>query len=94
MFSVYFIKSKKNGKVYTGFTEKDPLIRLQEHNSGSNDWSKNNKPYAMLYFESYCCKEDTLKREKFYKSGFGKLIKNSIIETIEKHNFWGRSSVG
>ena len=80
--------------MYVGCTEKDPKIRLHEHNSGSNEWSTDNKPFDMLYFEPYCCKEDALRREKFYKSGFGKLIKNSIIETIENHKFWGRSSAG
>ncbi len=94
MFSVYFIKSKKNNKIYVGFTEKDPRTRLVEHNSGANAWSKNNGPFHLIYFENYCCKEDALKREKFYKSGFGKIIKNSIVDTLEKHNFWSLSSVG
>ena len=75
-------------------TEKTPDIRLNEHNSGSNSWSKNDGPFSLVYFEKYCCKKDALNRESFYKSGFGKLIKNSILDTIEKHNFWGRSSVG
>ncbi|PIR73860.1 MAG: hypothetical protein COU40_00230 [Candidatus Moranbacteria bacterium CG10_big_fil_rev_8_21_14_0_10_35_21] len=69
-------------------------MRLKEHNTSSNVWSKNNKPFDILYFESYYCKKDAQEREKFYKSGFGKLIKNSISETIKKHKFWGRSSAG
>ena len=94
MYHVYFIKSERNNKIYVGMTEKPPETRLQEHNQGSNAWSKNNGPFKMLYFEKYHCKEDALSREKFYKDGFGRLIKSCIIETIEKHNHWGRSSVG
>ena len=94
MFQVYFLKSKRNKKVYVGVTAKDPSIRLKEHNSASNNWSRNNGPFDLIYFESYHCKEDALRREKFYKGGFGKMVKNSIIDTLEKHKHWGRSSVG
>ena len=94
MFHVYFLKSKRNNKVYVGVTAKEPDARLQEHNFGSNMWSKNNRPFILIYFESYSCKEDAARREKFYKGGFGKLVKDSIIDTLEKHKHWGRSSVG
>jgi putative endonuclease len=94
MFYIYFIKSKRNGKTYMGVTEKDPKDRLKEHNCACNKWTKENGPLKLIYFESYCCKKDALAREKFYKSGFGKLIKESIIKTIEDHDFWSCSSAG
>jgi putative endonuclease len=94
MFYVYFIKSEKNSKIYVGMTGKDPQLRLKEHNSGSNVWSSSNGPFRLVYFEKYHCKKDAIAREGFYKSGFGKLLKDSIIKTLEDHKFWGRSSVG
>lgn len=87
-FFVYFAKSSKNGKVYTGFTHKDPEVRLQEHNFGSNDWSKENKPLKLMYFEKYNCEQDARDREKFYKTGIGKAIKILIVNNIE--NITGR----
>lgn len=73
-------------KVYVGFTTKNPLVRLKEHNSGSNQWSRNNKPFKFVYYEKYVCSDDAKNREKFYKTGFGKNIKKLIIEYInEKH---------
>jgi len=89
MFAVYFIKSLKNKKVYVGMTEKQADERLHEHNIGSNKWTKENGPFKLIYFECYCCKADAIYREKFYKSGFGKIIKNSIVETLGNHKFWG-----
>ena len=83
MYYVYFAKSIKNDKVYVGFTEKDPAERISEHNSGCNTWSKNNRPFKLVYFEKYHCKTDALSREKFYKSGFGKKIKKLITESLD-----------
>ena len=83
MFYVYFLKSLKNNKIYVGKTEKDPKIRLTEHNQHSNQWSKDNGPFRLIYYESYHCFKDAGHRELFYKSGFGKQIKQVIIETLE-----------
>jgi putative endonuclease len=75
MYSVYFAKSRKNGKVYVGYTEKDPKERVIEHNQGSNKWSSQNGPFTLIYYEGFLCKDDARLREKFYKSGIGKRIK-------------------
>lgn len=36
MFTVYVLISLKNNKRYVGYTGKDVLKRLSEHNAGSN----------------------------------------------------------
>jgi len=84
MFYVYFLESLKNGKIYVGQTGKLPQDRLKEHNSGTNSWTRNNKPLKLIYYETYCCEEDSKLKEKFYKMGFGKLIKQVIIDTLKK----------
>lgn len=72
MFYVYVLKSLKNNKRYVGFTSKDVKIRLQEHNSGSNQWTRQNKPFKLIHFEHFEIKTKALKREKFLKSGQGR----------------------
>ncbi len=84
MFHVYFLKNLKNSKTYVGFTSKSPLQRLKEHNSGTNQFTKNNKPFRLIYYETYFCKQDAQNREKFYKMGFGKLIKQQIINVLNQ----------
>ncbi|MCL5113852.1 MAG: GIY-YIG nuclease family protein [Patescibacteria group bacterium] len=79
---IYFAKSLRNNKVYVGSTSKDPLIRVREHNQGSNNWSKQNSPLKLVYYESYVCKEDAKSREAFYKTGFGKKIKKIIVDNL------------
>ena len=80
MFSVYLLKSIKNGKSYIGYTEKSPKERLEEHNNGSNNWTSENGPFILKYYETFICKEDALRREKFYKSGQGKKLKSIILK--------------
>ncbi|MFA5827901.1 MAG: GIY-YIG nuclease family protein [Candidatus Shapirobacteria bacterium] len=79
MFYVYFLKSQRNGKIYVGSTSQDPKTRLEEHNRRMNKFTKENMPFILLYFEKYLCKEDAALREKFYKSGFGRNVRNIII---------------
>ena len=79
IYYIYFLKSAKNGKVYVGKTSKDPKIRLNQHNLGSNAWTKQNRPFLLIYFEKYYCPKDVSEREKFFKSGVGRRVRNAII---------------
>ena len=82
MFYVYFLKSCKNSKIYVGYTEKKPEERLKDHNCGTNSFTKQNVPFELIYYEDYACKTDALRREKFYKSGFGRKIRDAIITAV------------
>lgn len=92
MFYVYFALSLKNEKVYAGRTAKLPEERVSEHNKGGNAWTRNNRPFQLIYYESYSCLEDARAREKFYKTGFGKQLKKVIAELARKS--WVGSSIG
>lgn len=63
-------------------TGRDPRERLKDHEYGSNKWSKENKPFDLIYFEKYFCKRDATERERFYKTGFGRVIRNSILKAV------------
>lgn len=84
MFFVYFLRSLKNNKIYVGKTTKTPTDRLEEHNKGSNQWTKANGPFKLIYFEKFECSIDMNMKELFYKSGFGKKIRDAIIAVVEK----------
>jgi len=74
MYFVYLLKSLKNNKTYVGYTAKGLSERLNEHNLGSNSWTSTNKPFKLIYYESYYCQKDALHRELFLKSGVGKRL--------------------
>lgn len=81
MHYVYILKSKKNRKLYKGFTN-DLKRRIKEHNSGNSTFTKNNGPWELVYYEAFISEKDARSEEKFLKSGKGKerikyLLKNT-----------------
>jgi len=74
MYYVYILRSLKNNKTNVGFTSKEVKTRLNEHNVGTNKWTSQNKPFVLLYYESYFCEKDARHRELFLKSGQGKKL--------------------
>jgi len=79
MFTVYVLKSRKDGKRYVGMTSKSSKERMKEHNMGSNKWTRTHKPFDLVYEEVYDNKTEAIKREKFLKSGQGRKFLDSVI---------------
>ena len=72
MFYVYVLKSQKNGKFYKDFTS-DLKRRMAEHHSGKSAFTKNNRPWKLLYYEAFLSKDDAKEEEeKFLKTGKGR----------------------
>jgi len=68
---VYLLRSKKDGKWYSGCTG-DLRKRLREHNTGESTWTKGRGPFELIYYEAYRNIKDAFAREKQIKSGLGK----------------------
>ena len=80
MYNVYVLLSQKNGKRYVGFTEKSPEHRLKEHNQGVNTWTSQNRPFDLLYSESYSSRRMALKRELYFKSAAGRKFLQKVLK--------------
>ena len=72
MYRVYVLKSSRNNKRYIGSTSKLASDRLNEHNQGSNRWTRQNSPFKLIYTEEYETVTEARKRENFLKSGQGR----------------------
>jgi putative endonuclease len=79
MFIVYVIESLKNGKRYMGYTSKTAEQRLDEHNKGCNKWTRENRPFRLIYKEIFDNGKDARQRERFLKSGQGRKFLNNKI---------------
>ena len=79
MNCVYVIKSLKNGKRYVGKTSKKVSERLVEHNQGKSPFTRNNRPYILIYYEDNYCNQCVGSRERFLKSGKGR----ELLDVIE-----------
>jgi putative endonuclease len=72
MVAVYVLRSLKSKKRYIGYTSKEVLARLKEHNQSHNKWTKTNRPFIVIHTENYPDKTSAIKREHFLKSGQGR----------------------
>jgi putative endonuclease len=86
MYYVYALKSKKNQKLYVGYSN-DLKRRFFEHNltnRKTNEWTKRNGPFKIIYYEGFVNKKDAQKEEKFLKSGYGReILKNKLKDTLD-----------
>ncbi len=78
MFYTYILKSKKNGRMYTGSTS-GLRKRLKQHNDSKSTFTKRDKPYELIYYEACMNRNDAESRELSLKSGLGKrYLKNRL----------------
>jgi Predicted endonuclease containing a URI domain len=72
MFFVYVLKSLNFEKYYIGFTS-NLEARINAHNHLANKgWTKNFKPWKLVYSETFQTKTEAMKREKELKSQQGR----------------------
>jgi putative endonuclease len=79
MPSVYVLRSRKTGKKYVGSTSRDPQERLKEHNAGIVPWTNGHRPLELIYSESLRDMDLALKREKYFKTGKGRKVLESLM---------------
>ena len=80
MFFVYALWSKVHDKIYVGFSTK-PDERLKAHNAGKSQYTKSYRPWFRFYLEEVETKELALRKEKYYKSGWGR---KKLKQELEK----------
>ncbi len=68
MFTVYILYSDKYNKIYIGFTS-NLAERFKSHNELSKKgWTRNFRPWVIIYTEIFTDKSLAIKREKELKS--------------------------
>ena len=80
---VYILLSGKDGKFYTGST-KDLKRRINEHDSGRVDSTKDRRPMKLIYYEACIDEVDARAREKYLKIGMRKrYIRNRLKKYLK-----------
>lgn len=70
-YYTYVLLSLEDKKLYIGST-KNLRLRIDRHNSGQVEATKNRLPLKLIYYEACLNLENARKREKSLKSGFGR----------------------
>jgi len=78
MHYTYVLQSLKDNDLYIGYTP-DIEERIKDHELGKVESTKYRRPLELVYFETCKSKEKALKREKYFKTGFGRRFLKSRI---------------
>jgi len=70
-YYTYVLKSRKDGKLYIGFT-KDIKRRVIMHKKGEVNATRERLPVELVYYEACRDKKYAVRREKQLKTGFGR----------------------
>jgi putative endonuclease len=84
MFFTYVLLSEKDNKFYIGYSN-DLTKRLAEHHDGKVSSTMNRRPLKLVYYEACLNEFDAIKREKYFKSGYGRrFLKNRLQSYFEE----------
>jgi putative endonuclease len=78
MYYTYVLKSKKDNYLYIGYTD-NLKRRYLEHKEGQVKSTKDRRPVELVYYEACINKMKAIKREKYFKTGFGRRFLKSRI---------------
>ena len=71
MYSIYVLKSQKDGNLYAECTS-NIENRIQYHNSCKVFSTKRRRPFVLIFKEDYSDKYQAYKNERYYKTAKGK----------------------
>lgn len=78
MYYTYILFSKKDRKLYTGYT-KNLRLRFEQHDKGLVESTRERRPLKLVYYEACLNQQDATHREKYLKSYKGKMfIRNRL----------------
>ena len=87
MYYVYILHSKKDLKLYIGYTP-DLKARIAKHQSGYVKATKYRLPLELIYAEAYLLESDAKRREKYLKGGKGRAeLKIQLKDCFQKLNY-------
>ena len=83
-YYTYVLLSLKDRGFYTGYTS-NLKKRFSDHSEGKVLSTKHRRPLELIYFEGSLNRSDATRREKYLKSGNGKIylrnrLKNDLMD--------------
>lgn len=82
MYTVYVLKSLKDGRTYVGCTQ-NLENRIKEHNFGEVKSTKIRTPFILWYKEEFTDKYQAFKREQHFKTSWGRRHLRKILDNLE-----------
>jgi putative endonuclease len=80
-FHLYIIQSQKDDSFYIG-TASDLTERINRHNQGRSKFTKNKRPWKLVYYEPHPDRSNAMKREYALKRRKSKDYINKLIDAF------------
>jgi putative endonuclease len=78
MYTVYILRSLKTDRYYVGHTD-SITRRIEEHNIGASKYTRNSRPWKLVYNEEFPTRSEAAKRELEIKGKKSKRYIESMI---------------
>jgi len=75
-----YILQMSDGKLYSGYTN-NLEQRFEQHNKGQVPSTKHKRPLKLIYFEGCIDQEDAIRRERYFKTHYGKMFLKSRLKS-------------
>jgi len=72
-YYTYVLRSFKDNKNYIGYT-KNLKLRFEQYQKGEVSSTIYRRPLKLIYFEACLNEEDAKRREKYFKTYYGKMF--------------------
>lgn len=77
-YFTYVLRSKKDNKIYIGQTS-NLEKRIFRHNENLVNYTRNKGPWELIHFDVFETRAQAMRKEEFYKNGFGRRLIKSIL---------------
>jgi putative endonuclease len=82
---VYILKSLKDGTYYVGSTQ-DVESRVKHHNQTGTQYTKQKRPWELVYTEEHPDRSTAMQREYAIKKGGGKKFIEAFLKKSRRAN--------
>jgi putative endonuclease len=79
-YFTYVLLSEKDGKLYSGHC-KDLKVRFEQHEKGEVVSTRHRRPFKLIYYEACLTLEDAIKREKYFKTHYGRMFLQNRLKS-------------
>ncbi len=80
MYYTYVLLSNKDKQFYSSYTQ-NLKLRFEQHCNGLVESTKDRRPLKLIYYEACLNQQDALKREKYFKTHYGKLFLRNRLKS-------------
>lgn len=93
LYYVYVLFSERDNKNYVGYTH-NLYLRFEQHTKGLVPSTKERRPLKLIYFEACLNQQDATRREKYFKTHYGRMFIKKRLQNYYDNNCSNRIPFG